>query len=98
MREYRKGTYTILDTKGFPAGERVELWHGMWTKKETNTPEMKARFESRRHELNLAIENLFSTFRIFVAPIEVERRVLARIEAALNINRSYKAGEWQIEF
>ncbi|MGH9834020.1 MAG: hypothetical protein ACRD9Y_13445 [Blastocatellia bacterium] len=92
MREYRKGTYTIFNTESLRNGKRDEIWHGMWTKRETNTREMKALFESRHQEINPAIENLLSTFRIFVAPLEAERRVLARIEAAI-MNILYSSEE-----
>lgn len=81
--KYRKGTYTILEPKSLQNGKRVAIWRGMWTKKATNTPEMKELFRSRRQGLEPAIEALLSTFRIFLAPLKAERRVLARIEAAI---------------
>jgi len=92
MREYRRGTYTIFNTESLRNGKRDEIWHGMWTKRETNTREIKALFESRHQEINPAIENLLSTFRIFVAPLEAERRVLARVEAAI-MNILYSSEE-----
>jgi hypothetical protein len=92
IREYRKGTYTIFNCESFRNGKRDEIWHGMWTKKETNTLAMKALFESRHQDINPVIEDLLSTFRIFVAPLERERRVLARVEAAI-MNLLYSSEE-----
>jgi hypothetical protein len=83
INTYRKGTYTIFDSESLQNGKRVELWHGMWMSKATNTPEMKQLFRSRYQELEPAIESLLSTFRIFLAPLNTERRTLARIEAAI---------------
>ncbi|MEW6125565.1 MAG: hypothetical protein AB1757_00765 [Acidobacteriota bacterium] len=89
---YRKGTYTIFDPESLQNGKRVELWHGMWMGKSTNTPEMKQLFHSRYQELELPIESLLSAFRIFLAPLNTERRSLARIEAAI-MNLLYSAEE-----
>ncbi len=83
IREYQKGTYTIFETIDLQKGRRTEIWHGMWKKKSTNTPKIKRLFQSRQRELEPAIEKLLCTFRIFFAPLEVERRILARIEAAI---------------
>ena len=92
VNTYRKGIYTIFNSESLQNGKRVELWHGMWTKKSTNTPENKELFQSRDEELKPAIELLLSTFRIFLAPLKAERRVLARIEAAI-MNILYSEAE-----
>lgn len=92
IRAYRRGTYTIFDTKSLQIGKRVELWHGMWMKKSTNTEEMKELFHSRRQELEPAIEDLLFAYRIVIAPLQTERRALARIEAAI-MNILYSGSE-----
>ncbi len=61
----------------------MRVTSGMWTRKSTNTPEMKELFLSRRQELEPATERLLCTFRVFFAPLETERRILARIEGAI---------------
>lgn len=83
INTYRKGTYTIFDSKRLQNGERVELWHGLWMNKTTNTPERRQMFVSRYQELEPAIESLLCAFRIFLAPLNTQRRVVARIEAAI---------------
>lgn len=92
IKEYRKGTYTIFDTESLLNGKRVEIWHGMWFKKATKTPEMMNKFILRSNELQPEIEKLLSTFRIFLAPLNVDKRALWRIEAAI-MNNLYKANE-----
>lgn len=92
INAYKKGTYTIFDPKSLQNGKRVEVWHGMWTKKATNTPKMKKMFQVRHRELEPTIESLLSTFQIFLAPLNVERRALARIEAAI-MNMLYSSSE-----
>ena len=84
--------YTVLDSLSLQDGRRVEVWHGMWTKKATNTPERKALFQSRRDKIQPAIDDLLRTLRIFVAPLPPERRVLARIESAI-MNMLWSADE-----
>jgi hypothetical protein len=83
LREYRRGTYTIFETTDLIIGRQTELWHGMWHRKSTNTLETKKLFQSRQEELEPAIDKLLCTFRIFFAPLIVEHRILARIEAAI---------------
>ncbi len=47
IRQYRKGTYTVLDAASLRRGFRKELRHGMWTKKDTNTPQIPIRLTTR---------------------------------------------------
>jgi hypothetical protein len=83
IREYRKGTYNILDARRLAAGQRRVIWRGMWTRKETNTPEVRMLFQSRQERLQPQITSLLSAFRIFLAPLHDEERVLARVESAI---------------
>jgi hypothetical protein len=92
MRDYRKGKYTLFDCADLQKGKRTEMWHGMWTKKSTNTPEMRKSFHSRSVELLPACDKLLSTFRIFLAPLDVEKRILERLEAAI-MNNLYSGEE-----
>lgn len=91
---YLAGTYTILDTQELLAGRRVELWHGMWTGR--RSVERVDEFLLRAGDLAPKTRELLQTFRVYLLPIELnapkkpQRRILARIEAAM-VNCLYQA-------
>ena len=82
--KYLSGDYTILDMSAMKHGVRKEIWHGWgWT------PEKHKEYERRESELvNAAIKQL-AAFRIFVADVGKEPRILERLEAAI-MNTLYK--------
>lgn len=84
IKAYRTGVYTIFDARKFQTGERVEVWRGFWFRKRTH--EMEQEFKNRYEEINLAASELLSAFRIFLAPLTTEKRVLERLEAAIMNN------------
>lgn len=84
IKAYRTGVYTIFDAKSFKNGDRVQVWRGFWFQKRTN--EIEKEFKERYEEINFATSELLATFRIFLAPLTVEKRVLERLEAAIMNN------------
>jgi hypothetical protein len=81
IEAYRTGVYTIFDAKSFQQGKRVKVWHGFWFRKRTD--EMEDEFLARCQKIESATEELLLTFRIFLAPLETEKRILERLEAAI---------------
>lgn len=80
-RSYLAGTYTILDHEALLAGRRVEWWHGMWTR--AASMERVDDYLVRAGELAAKTRSLLQTFRIYLMPLEADKRILARIEAAM---------------
>jgi hypothetical protein len=80
-RAYRAGIYTLFDMASFKRGVREELWHGFWMGK--RTAEKQGEYDRRREELRAAAELQLSNYRIFVASLWPEPRLLERIEASI---------------
>jgi hypothetical protein len=89
-RAYRAGTYNVLDVASLRNGVRTKIWSGFFWKKETPI-ERRNEFQSRSAEIGYAVEELLSSYRIFVACPLPTRRLLERIQAALMENL-YNAG------
>ena len=76
--KYTSGDYTVLDIDAMRRGERVEVWHGWgWT------PEKRAEFDKRKATILDAARRQLAGFRIFVANIGDQPRILERLEAAI---------------
>ncbi len=76
--KYLSGDYTILDMSVMKHGVRKEIWHGWgWT------PEKRKEYERRKSELAEAARKQLTAFRIFVADVGTEPRILERIEATI---------------
>ncbi len=83
-RKYLCGDYTILDMSAMEHGIRKEIWHGWgWT------PEKRKEYERRESELVEAARKQLAAFRIFVADVGKEPRILERLEATI-MNTLYK--------
>lgn len=87
-RAYSDGFFTVFDIEAMQSGLRKEIWHGFFTKK--RPPEKEKEFLRRKDEIEEAVENQLSKFRVFVAPLARETRVLKRFEAAI-MNCLYSA-------
>jgi hypothetical protein len=87
-RAYRAGIYTLFDVASLQRGVRKELWHGFWMKK--RAAEKQSEYDRRREELRAAAELQLSNYRVFVAPLGPEPRLLERIEASI-MNALYSA-------
>lgn len=88
-RAYRQGVYTVFDAKHLQRGERKKVWPGFWFRK--RLPEMEQDYLHRAPEISAARGDLLSAYRVFVAPLAPEPRVLERIEAAI-MGALYAAG------
>ena len=77
-RKYMTGDYNVLDLGKMQHGVRHEVWHGWgWT------PEKRAHFESKKEMVAAAARTQMAGFRLFVADIGTEPRLLERLEAAI---------------
>ena len=83
-RKYKLGEYNVLDITAMQCGIRKEIWHGWgWT------PEKRAEFEKRKPLILDAVQKQLAGFRIFVADVGTETRILERLEAAV-MNHLYQ--------
>lgn len=85
---HNKGFFTVFDKEEMKQGRRVEIWHGFFTRK--RQPEKEQEFKRRREEIIKAVDEQLASFRIFVAPLESESRMLKRIEGGI-MNILYQA-------
>jgi hypothetical protein len=74
------GNYRICDAKWLLKGERKILWNGMWRK---GTRNLMSVFVERYVELAPKIKAYLEVLDIFVAPIQVDKRIRRRIEGAI---------------
>lgn len=77
-RNYMNGEYNVLDPAEAERGVRKEIWHG-WGYAKTH----RNQFEENKAEIKQAVHKQLSRFRIFVAEVGTERRLLERIEASI---------------
>lgn len=80
-RKYREGVYNVLDAEALRAGKRLLVWQGYWMK--PRKPDRVVEFETRKAEVGAAVDAQLEAFRVFVANITVEGRILERLEAAI---------------
>lgn len=74
------GSYSTLDILSANSGRRVEIWKGFYFKKD----ELKKKaFLDQKQALLPDIHAMLRGLRIFYSPLNEERRILARIEAAI---------------
>ena len=79
--KYMDGDYNVLETESMQQGIRKVVWHGWgWTS------EKKATFEKRKAFILDAVHKQLACFRIFVADIGTEPRILERLEASIMNN------------
>lgn len=80
-RAYMSGVYTIFDVPSLKKGLRKKIWRGFWF---SNRPiEKQNEYNNRCEEIRSATEQLLSSYRVFVAPVDPVPRLLERIEAAI---------------
>ena len=77
-RKYMSGDYNVLDMAAMHHGVRKEIWHGWgWS------PEKRVKFKKRKLKILEAVRKQLEGFRIFVADLGAEERILERIEASI---------------
>ncbi len=80
-KAHRHGFFTVFDMEAMKQGRRDEIWHGFFTRRRPPAREMD--FTSRQEEIQRAVAKQLAEFRIFVAPLAPEPRLLQRIESGI---------------
>ena len=79
--KYMNGDYNVLDIAAIQRGVRREIWHG-WGYARKH----RAEFEERKPIILDAVQKQLAGFRIFVADVGREPRLLERLEASIMSN------------
>ena len=82
VQSYLNGFYRVFDPEAFGKGEKVLIWGGMW-KTDRREPKLICDFIDRQPELVPKILLLLKQFRIFLAPVNEEKRIIERLEAEI---------------
>ena len=80
-QKYMNGEYNVLDINAAQQGIRKEIWHG-WA----YAKEHRDEFDERKLEIIDAVQKELDGFRIFVADVGDEPRILERLEASIMEN------------
>ena len=95
FEKHTSGAYHLYEPREFSRGRKVALWHGMYG------PDRELSllgFIRRLPELAPVIADLAQMYRFYVAPLECEKRLRERIEAAIAsylYEQTGLAGEFQ---
>lgn len=82
VQSYLNGFYRVFDPEAFEKGEKILIWGGMW-KTDRREPKLICDFIDRQPELAPKILLLLKQFRIFLAPVNEEKRIIERLEAEI---------------
>jgi hypothetical protein len=82
VQSYLNGFYRIFDPEEFAKGKKVLLWGGMW-KTDRREPKLICDFINEQAELAPKIIKFIGQFRIFLAPIDENKRIIERIESEI---------------
>jgi hypothetical protein len=80
-RKYMNGEYNVLDIDAAQRGVRKEVWRGWGYAREH-----REEFEERKAIIVDAVRKQLARFRIFVADVGIQPRILERIEASIMRN------------
>ena len=83
IQNYLSGFYRIFDPDNFLKGKKDLIWGGMW-KTDRKDPKFILEFLNKHSELAPKILRFIEQFRVFLAPIEVDRRIRERIESGIS--------------
>lgn len=81
-RNYMHGLYRVYDPDQFGKGMKILVWGGMW-KPGKRDPRFMLEFLNRYSKFSSVIYEFLGKLRIFLAPLDADRRVRKRIEAAI---------------
>ncbi len=81
-QSYLNGFYRIFDPEEFVKGRKILLWGGMW-KADRREPKLISDFIDKQAELAPKIILFLKQFRIFLAPIGKDKRIIERVEAEI---------------
>lgn len=82
IQNYLSGFYRIFDPEEFTKGKKVLIWGGMW-KSDRKDPNFILDFLKRHSEIAPKILRFIELFRVFLAPIDVNRRIREKIESRI---------------
>lgn len=90
MTNYLSGFYHVYSTEEFKKGERKPIWRGMYLRRKTPPIIELAKIYPT---ISGRIIDMANTYRFFVAPLAVDRRILERIEYALHQHLKKQPGK-----
>jgi len=79
FKEHLAGFYHVNSPPEFKRGQRISLWDGMYLRHKSPNPAELVRIYPA---ISSEIIDLARIYRFFIAPLEVENRILERIEGA----------------
>jgi len=79
---YLSGFYRLFNPEEFAEGRKILVWGGMW-KSDRKDPKFILDFLKRHSELAPKILRFVEQFRVFLAPIDADKRILERIESEI---------------
>lgn len=80
-RKYMSGDYNVFDIIAMQQGIRKEVWHGWgWTL------DKRIEFEKLKPTIHEAVRKQLAGFRIFIADMGTEPRILERLEASIMLS------------
>ena len=82
VQNYLSGFYRIFDPEEFATGKKVLIWGGMW-KSNRKDPKFICEFLQRYSELVPKAIKFIEQFRVFLAPIDADKRIIERIESEI---------------
>jgi len=81
-RDVLYGLYRVYDPNKFAQGSKILIWEGMW-KPERRSSHTMLEFLNRYLELSPLFYQFLGQLRFFLAPVDAEKRIRQRIEAAI---------------
>ncbi len=91
VQSYLNGFYRVFDPEEFAKGRKNLLWGGMW-KTDRREPKLICDFIKMNAELAPKILKFIEQFRIFLAPINEEKRIIERVEAEIARSMNQQEG------
>ncbi len=91
VQSYLNGFYRVFDPDEFVKGNKILIWGGMW-KVDRKEQKNICDFLKRQSELNPKIIHFIEQFRVFLAPIECDKRTRERIESKIAITLNEQEG------
>ena len=88
---YLNGFYRVFEPAEFSKGRKELVWGGMW-KTDRKDPQLISEFLDKQEALSPKIVQFVKQFRIFLAPIDSDKRFRERIEAAIAKSLSVQSG------
>ena len=82
VQNHLSGFYRLYDPKEFAKGKKVLLWGGLW-KSDRKDPAMMGEFLKDYQTFSLQILEFLKQIRLFLIPIQGDRRIREHIEAGI---------------